>query len=150
MRTSGSEVENKEIVSLFAQAVNTRSRRLLEQVMAANVVRRCLAMQEVQAQCLDNFWDFLQREWENLQDTRIVPEQMVAEGDRVALLATYECTLKGSMGPFSPSGKRFSVHVTEFFRIESGHIAETWVTWDNMVPLSQLGHHASPKPFVVA
>jgi predicted ester cyclase len=146
MGTSGREVENKGIVNLNGQAINTRDRLLLEQTMAPNLIRHCQATPEVQVRCLDDFWNFLQSDWATFPDAKIVPQQLVAEGDRVAVFARYEGTQLGPMGPFPPSGKRLSLDFAAFSRIEGGKIAEMWVTWDNMAALSQLGHFPPAEP----
>lgn len=62
MGTSGSEVENKDIVNLNGQAINTRDRRLLEQTMAPHLIRHCQATPDVPVRCLDDSWNFLQRD----------------------------------------------------------------------------------------
>jgi predicted ester cyclase len=69
---------------------------------------------------------------------------MLAEGDLVAIWATYEGTQRGQMGPFPPSGKKMRVDFGAILRVENGKIAELWVTWDNMAALAQLGHLPAP------
>jgi predicted ester cyclase len=44
------------------------------------------------------------------------------------------------MGPLPPSGRKARFDYAGVFRIETGRIAELWITWDNMTVLSQLGH----------
>jgi hypothetical protein len=44
------------------------------------------------------------------------------------------------MGPFPPTGKKFTADFGGFFRIAGDRIAELWVTWDNLAGLAQLGH----------
>lgn len=69
---------------------------------------------------------------------------MIAEGDLVAFYATYTGTQTGQMGPFPPTGKEMSVDCFGYHRIENGKIAETWVTWDNLAGLTQLGLFPPP------
>ena len=66
--------------------------------------------------------------------------QIVVEGDRAAVRATYEGTRTGPMGPIPPSGKRARFDFAGVFRVADGRIAELWITWDNMTVLTQLGH----------
>jgi len=65
---------------------------------------------------------------------------MIAEGDYVAFYGTYSGTQKGPMGPFPASNKKASVDFSGIHRMENGKIAETWITWDNLSFLAQLGH----------
>jgi predicted ester cyclase len=58
----------------------------------------------------------------------------------VALWSTFSGTQEGQMGPFPPTGKKFTADFGGFFRIEGDKIAELWVTWDNLDGLAQLGH----------
>lgn len=68
----------------------------------------------------------------------------MAEGDLVAVWATYEGTQKGPMGPFPASGRRMQLDFGAFLRLEKGKIAEMWVTWDNAAAHVQPGHLPAP------
>ena len=136
---------NKEVVRLNAQAVNDRDLALLAKTTSETLVRHCQATPGLNIASLEEFVAFLKTDWATFPDSRITIQQLVAEGDRVAIFATYEGTQKGQMGPFPPSGKRMSLEVSGVFRIEDGKIAEIWVTWDNMAALTQLGHLPPPS-----
>jgi len=49
------------------------------------------------------------------------------------------------MGPFPPSDRQMTLEFAGIHRIENGKLAETWLTWDNMAALSQLGHFPPPE-----
>lgn len=53
-------------------------------------------------------------------------------------------TQTGQMGPFPPTGKRMNAEFAGYHRIVNEKIAETWVTWDNMITLNQLGLFPPP------
>jgi steroid delta-isomerase-like uncharacterized protein len=72
-------------------------------------------------------------------DQRVTLQQVIAEGDHVAVLATYSGTQTGPMEGFPTTGKAVAAPFLALFRIESGRIAELWVEWDNMALLKQLG-----------
>ena len=132
--------QNKQIVRLNARAINNRDLGLLAETTAATLVRHCQATPGLEIASLADFVAFLQSDWATFPDSLITIQQLVAEGDRVAIFATYEGTQTGQMGPFPPSGKRMSLDFSGVFRIEEGKVAEIWVTWDNMAALTQLGH----------
>ena len=75
-----------------------------------------------------------------------MPDQTVewihcfGKGDLVAIWGVYRGTQQGAMGPFPPTGKRFELDFGGIHRMVDGKIAETWVTWDNLWSLTQLGH----------
>jgi steroid delta-isomerase-like uncharacterized protein len=138
MRTTTEQ--NKAVVRRFWEAMNSRQLEALDELIAPNVVRHCQATPGVGVRSLDQLKDFLR------QDTNVFPDSvqtithLVAEGDLVAVWSTYEGTQRGPMGPFPPSGVRAQFDFGAVFRMESGKIAEWWVTWDNMTILRALGH----------
>jgi len=73
---------------------------------------------------------------------------MFAQGDKVAYVSTMTGTQTGPMGDLPASGKSFTVVNIIIQRLEGGKIAETWVSWDNVAMLSQLGFFppAAPAP----
>ena len=79
-----------------------------------------------------------------MPDARQEVDFMFADGNWVAVHATYAGTQDGAMGPFPPSGKRLELPFIGILRLENGKIAEIWVEWDNMNALTQLGHFPSP------
>ena len=65
----------------------------------------------------------------------------------VAYVSTMNATQTGPMGGFPPSGKDFKiVNLVMHLFNEDGKIVETWVTWDNVAVLSQLGYFPPPPP----
>ena len=131
---------NKAIVRSQAQAINSRDIELLAQTTSAHLIRHCQATPGVEIRSLGQFQDFLRSDWANCPDSVIAIQQMVAEGDRVAVFGTYEATQAGPFGPYPGTGKRFCVDFAGIFRIENDKVAEIWVTWDNLAALTQLGH----------
>jgi len=65
--------------------------------------------------------------------------QMIADGDRVAYVSTMTGVQTGPMGGFPATGKEFTLVNIIIQRLENGKIVETWVSWDNLAFLSQLG-----------
>jgi steroid delta-isomerase-like uncharacterized protein len=140
MRTTSEE--NKVLVRRFGEAMNTRQLDLLDELVAAGFVRHCQATPEVDVRSLQGFKDFLRQDAAVFPDSVQTLQHIVAEGDLVAIWATYSGTQRGQMGPFPPSGKKMQLDFGAVLRVEDGKIAELWVTWDNMAALAQLGHLA--------
>ena len=136
---------NKQIVKLQAQAYNDRDLDLLAQTTAEDLLRHCQATPDIQVDSLNDFIAFLKSDWEAIPDAVLTITQMVAEGDKVAVFATYQGTQSGPMGPFPPSNRTASLDLIAIFRIENKKVAEIWVTWDNLAFLSQLGHFSPPQ-----
>jgi len=135
--------ENKAVARRFGEAMNARRFDLLDELVAPGFIRHCQATPEVTIRSLDQFKDYLRQDAAVFPDSRQTLQHMLAEGDLVAVWATYEGTQKGQMGPFPPSGKSMRVDFSAVLRVENGKIAEMWVTWDNMTILAQLGHLAA-------
>lgn len=136
--------DNKDVVRRFGEAMNSRQLHLLDEIVASDFVRHCQATPEVTVRNLEQFKEFLRQDAAVFPDSIQTLKHMIAEGDMVAVWATYEGTQRGQMGPFPPSGRRMRLDFGAFLRVEHRKIAEMWVTWDNMAALAQLGHLPFP------
>lgn len=132
--------DNKALVRRFGEAMNSRQLDILDDIVDPHFIRHCQATPDVDVRSLQGFKEFLR------QDTAVFPDSIqtarhaVAEGNLVAVWATYEGTQRGPMGPFPASGRRMKLDFAAFLRLENGKITEMWVTWDNGAALAQLGH----------
>jgi steroid delta-isomerase-like uncharacterized protein len=72
--------------------------------------------------------------------------QLVAEGDRVAVLWSGEGVNTGEGNGLPATGRPFKVTAMTLFRLKDGKIVEEWNVFDNYSLLSQLG--LLPKPGV--
>ncbi len=70
--------------------------------------------------------------------------QIIAEGDRVAVLWTGEGVNTGEGNGLPATGRPFKVTAMTMFRLKDGKIVEEWNVFDNYSLLSQLG--LLPKP----
>ena len=72
-------------------------------------------------------------------DLHLAPEEVIAEGNRVAVLQTATATHRGEFMGRAPTGNAVSIKVMEMFRIEDHKIVEQWVSVDALNLLAQLG-----------
>ena len=77
-------------------------------------------------------------------DFRLVVEDMLAEGDRVAVRWTFRGTHAGEFLGVAPTGKPVSMSAIEVNRVADGRVVEHWVALDQLGLLHQLG--AVPAP----
>ena len=77
-------------------------------------------------------------------DLRLVLEDVLAEGDRVAARWTFRGTHGGEFLGIAPTGKPVSMSAVEVNRVADGKVAEHWVVLDQLGLLQQLG--AIPAP----
>jgi steroid delta-isomerase-like uncharacterized protein len=71
-------------------------------------------------------------------------EDMVAEGDRVAVRHTHRATHTGAFQGIPPTGKRIEVTGIEVLRMREGQIAEFWHMDDFLGLMQQLGVVPAP------
>jgi steroid delta-isomerase-like uncharacterized protein len=72
-------------------------------------------------------------------DLRMTVDQVVADGDDVAIRWTARGTHKGDLFGIAPTGKEATVTGITIDRWAGGKIAESWTNWDTLGLLQQLG-----------
>lgn len=79
-----------------------------------------------------------------LEDARMTIEDVIAEGDKVAVRLTSHGRHAGEIMGMPASGKEYDISEIHIFRIEDGRVAEHWRDADMLGMLRQLG--ALPEP----
>lgn len=138
--TMSTPEENKETILRLVELQNSRDFDGIDAIMLPGFVRHSRATPGLFVSSRAEFKDFLRQDLITFPDSRIIVERLVAEGDYVAVYATYAATQEGPMGPFPASGKAVDLKFMAQFRFEQGKIAELWVEWDNLDILTQTGH----------
>jgi len=77
--------------------------------------------------------------YEAFPDAQGIVEQMIAEGDRVAVRVTWRGTHMGKWMDIAPTGNKLNITNTAIFRIAEGKLAEIWATTDTLRFMQQLG-----------
>ena len=131
--------KNKEIVKKTFEIVANGDYEGMDAYIASDMVRHCQATPELVIESLDAFKEFIRNDRKSIPDQKLNVKMLVAEGDLVAFWCTYTGTHTGQMGPFPPTGKSAELDFSGVHRLENGKVVETWVTWDNITILSQLG-----------
>ena len=72
-------------------------------------------------------------------DLHATIEDMVAEGDKVAVRWTVEGTHRGELLGIPPTGRHTRVMGISIYRLAEGKIAEQWEQWDKLDLMRQLG-----------
>jgi predicted ester cyclase len=72
-------------------------------------------------------------------------EDLVAEGDKVAVRVTSELEHRGELMGFPPTGKRATISGIFLYRIADGKIVESWIQSDRLGLLQQLGLVPGPE-----
>jgi predicted SnoaL-like aldol condensation-catalyzing enzyme len=79
-------------------------------------------------------------------DIHLTIDDVIAEGDRVALRMTLNGTHQGTLQGIAPTGKPVTVFAFDVIRIENGKFIEHWGGPDLLSMLQQLGAVVSAAP----
>jgi predicted ester cyclase len=104
---SATSEQNKVLVRRLWEAMNNRQLEALDALLAPDVVRHCEATPGGDVRSLEQFKDFMRQDAAVFPDSVQTITHLVAEGDLVAVWATYEGTQQGPMGPLPPSRRYY-------------------------------------------
>ncbi len=142
--TTGLE-ENKELARRYPEEIATEGRLdLINELCIEDVVshspfgevRGRAALREQSEASMGGFSDF-----------SATVEDIVAEGDLVAMRVTLRGTHDGEFMGLEPTGEPMESQNMVFTRIEDGKIAERWLVPDMLGALQQLGVTELPPTF---
>lgn len=108
--------------------------------------------------------DFVEHEpWPGMEPTREIPRQgfqmmraampdfaitvheMLQDGDKVVVRATFSGTHQGELMGFAPSGKRVEIPVIDIHQVREGRIVAHWGVSDMSAVMGQTGSATDPS-----
>lgn len=131
--------KNKELALASFEVLRSGELDRLDEFIAADYVRHSQATPDVEITSLEAFKEYLRQQAQTFPNPEITVTHLIAEDNLVAFWATYAGDQEGPMEPYPATGKRMEIDFAGVHRIEDGKIVETWVTWDNLAGLTQLG-----------
>ena len=136
--------DNKAIIGAYVEMVwNRKQLDRAEEVVASDFIDH--APLPGQAPGLEG----AKRKWAMyltaIPDLRVTIEDLVAEGDKVAVRRSYEGTHQGELLGIPAAGKQLQVGSISIFRLVDGKIAENWEQLDRLALLQQLGVIPAPS-----
>jgi steroid delta-isomerase-like uncharacterized protein len=137
-----SEVEkNKELVRHIVEAgVNTGNLDVFKAYLTEDYARHSQATTEMpEIRGVDQMLAFLREQFAIFPDWHEEIQLLIGEGSVVGCVTRGTGTHEGPMGDVPATGKLIDVTNFIFHRIDGGKVAETWVGWDNLAAMSQLG-----------
>ena len=69
----------------------------------------------------------------------MIPEDMIEEGNKVAVRMTVKATHKNTFMDIPATGKRIELPLMIIYEIENGKIVNNWMSFDRMAFMEQLG-----------
>jgi steroid delta-isomerase-like uncharacterized protein len=131
---------NKEIVLEFIDATNKKDWSKVLTLVHNDFVRNS-SSEPKKIKTNNGLIKFHQAELETFPDLQETVIFAIEEGDLVAARINFSGTQLGQLVNFPPTGKKLTADFNCFFRVTEGKINETWVEYDNLNGLIQLGHY---------
>jgi steroid delta-isomerase-like uncharacterized protein len=133
--------ENKTLVRQFINSCNMENPATWDKLCAPD----CVAHVNMQDWTLEQTKQYLKAGLRvAFPDEVFIIEDMIAEGDKVAVRYTWKGTHKGTYLGIAPTGKKVTLVFLELFKISNGKLVESWETVDLSQFYAQLGITASP------
>jgi steroid delta-isomerase-like uncharacterized protein len=129
--------ENKSLVRRYYEAVNRGNPNALDEFFSPNYKRYLSAT--AAPLTADGQKQRLAGLRAAFPDLQLTVEDIIAEGDRVAISLTARGTHLGTFQGIAPTGKPVTVSAFEVVRIENGKLIEHWGGPDTLNLLQQLG-----------
>ena len=130
--------QRKARVRRVETAVNEQDHELLSEIFAEDLVHHFHGGRE-RYDGLDEYREHLRAFHEAFPDGTISMEEMVAEGDLVAVRYTASGTHEGEFMGVPPTGEAVEFSGMRIVRLADGKIAEAWGQRDDLGLLVQLG-----------
>ncbi len=135
--------DNKALVRRYVEEFVDRSNfNLSDEIFAPNFVRYDAGPDQVsRVEDLKHFFAMLHSGFPGSRNTI---DDLISEGDKVALRFTFHGTHQGEFMGISPTGKQVTMPGIDILRIADGKIVEMWNQEDVLGMMQQLG--AIPEP----
>jgi predicted ester cyclase len=136
------EEQNKALMQRIHTEVSNGNLAIFDEVLAPDYVRHCQAMppglQEIHGP--EVFKTFVTDFVNAVSNCKDEIDFIIADSNMVAYVTTTTGVQTGPMGDLPASGREFMLKNIVIQRIEDGKVAETWISWDNVAMLTQLGY----------
>jgi steroid delta-isomerase-like uncharacterized protein len=129
--------ENKALVRRFVDEIFVQGRaETIDELLADDFVAHTWPST---GHPKDDLKNAAERAHGALTNPRFTIDDMIAEGDRVAVRLTTGATQTGSFMGMPPSGKSYEISEIHIFRLRNGKVIEHWHQFDQMGMMKQLG-----------
>jgi len=130
--------ESKALVRReYEQGVNKKNFDVRDGALASNYLGHFPGLPPIQG--IEAFRQFTSSFFTAFPDLKTTIEDLIAEGDKVAVRQTWRGTHTGSFLGIAPTGKQVTFTSTEFYRVAGDKLAEEWVELDMLGLLQQIG-----------
>ena len=127
--------QNKQVVRYYFEELD-RQRATPVDLCTADYTFRLAGSPPMDLEAVKQFTDAF---FSGMPDLQHPLDELIAEGDKVALRCRYEGTHTGELMGVPPSGRRVSAVGVGVMRIVDDKVAEFWVSPDRMTIMQQIG-----------
>jgi steroid delta-isomerase-like uncharacterized protein len=129
--------QNKTLVRQFFGVLNHGRLDTLDELLVPNYIAHFAGMPAPMGR--EDFTQFMAAFIAAFPDQQHRVEELIAEGEKVALRLVIRGTHQGPFNGIPPTGKPVTITAINILRIENGKIVEHWSEGDNLGMLQQLG-----------
>jgi predicted ester cyclase len=137
------EKTNVDVLNrLYKEGINKQNLEVIEASLSEDYIRHCQAMPP-ELRILrgrEEMMKLFKGHFNAFPDWNEEIEIKAVDNNVVAYLSKGIGTQTGPAGNLPPTGNKCDLDHIIIHRFEEGKIAETWVNWDNLTLLGQLGH----------
>lgn len=131
--------DNKAVIRrLFEEIWNKGNFALIDEIVAPNFTNHDPATPDL-GRGPEAYQQLATRYRTAFPDLQFTLEEIVAEGDKVAVRYTSRGTHQSELSGIAPTGKQVTVTGTFISRLANGKVEESWVNWDALGLMQQLG-----------
>jgi len=130
--------ESKAIMRRFWDAWEQGNVDLLDELLAPEYINHTLAAPDLPPGP-EGVKEVVSMFHSAMPDLRVVIEDMIAEGEKVATRYALEGTHRGHLFGAAPTGKQLSIKSITLERVSDGKIKEHWRNTDEVGMMRQLG-----------
>jgi len=136
-QTAKNEFDNRAILShLFQEGYNKGNLKVIEETYSPDVIYHGPS---IELHGFKELKEMMNSYFEAFHDSRVAPNDVVVEGDKIVVRFTFEGIHKGYMEDIPPTGKSIKMSGIAICRMENGKILEEWEEFDQLGLMKQLG-----------
>jgi steroid delta-isomerase-like uncharacterized protein len=134
--------EHEQMVGRWFEAWNAQDVDAAVSLLSTDYVRHDANLPEVVGPSAQR--DFLLGVFHAFPDIQIEAQQLIAQGDSVAVRLLVRGTHHGEFLGVPATGRSITIQSVDVFRLADGKIAEQWVLMDALSLMQQIGAIPSP------
>ena len=127
---------------MFGEGVNQKNLAVFDEVLAPNYVNYSFP---APAPGPEGFKQVMGMFFQAFPDIHETTEEVIAEGEKVAVRGYFTGTHNGEFMNIPATGKQIKVPYIAMYRLENGKVVENWVQMDQLGMMQQLGVIPTPE-----